>query len=204
MYRDLIKIFLFTAIFFLFHQETTVAQEWKFVKEKDGIRIYTKEEPGSKLKAFKGDAVIKTTLEEIYPLLSDPNRSEWWDDDVSHIDIIDYKKDSHSKYYIVYDIQWPFGDRDLYMESTIEPDFPNRRAVINTQAVNGVIPEKEDLVRITKYSQKWTAEEINEGEVHLYLEGFTDPGGNIPAWLVNSMITGTPYKMFKNLKDILE
>ena len=180
------------------------AQEWEFVKERDGIRIYTRQEPGSKLKAFKGEAMMNTTLEEIYPLLSDPNRAEWWDDDVSHIDIIDYQKDRSSKYYVVYDVPWPFGDRDLYMESKIEPDFDNNRAIITTTAVEGVIPEKPELVRINRYWQKWEAVEENEGQVHLYLEGFTDPGGNIPAWLLNSMVTDTPYTMFENLKKTVE
>ena len=203
MFRNIFLFVVITLTAFLFIGPAH-AQEWEFVKEKDGIRIYKSDEPGSKLKAFKGESVLNTTLEEIYPLLSDPNHSEWWDDDLSYKEVLEYKPGKVSKYYLVYDVQWPFGNRDLYVESEILYDKQNRKAVVTTNSVDGVIPEKAELVRIARYWQRWTAVEEKKGEVHLLLEGFTDPGGNIPAWLVNAIIDKTPVRLFENLKALVE
>jgi hypothetical protein len=179
-------------------------QEWSFQKERDGIRIYTKEEEGSKLKAFRGEAIIHTSMDEIFPVLSDPLESDWWDEDLKSLDVISYKPGVSSAYYLVYDVQWPFSDRDLYVESEISHDTVNGKALVSTRSVAGVIPEKPDLERISNFRQKWIAEERGDSAVYLVLEGFTDPGGNIPSWLLNSIVGSTPMKLFRNLKEKLE
>ena len=49
--------------------------------------------------------------------------------------------------------------------------------------------------------QKWTVQPLGEGNVHVVLEGFFDPAGNIPAWLYNNVITETPVKAIHSLRE---
>jgi hypothetical protein len=67
-----------------------------------------------------------------------------------------------------------------------------------------VIPEKPDLVRIKNYWQRWTIEPRENGMIHIVLEGFVDPGGNVPSWLYNMVITDTPLKVMRGVKERVE
>jgi hypothetical protein len=65
------------------------------------------------------------------------------------------------------------------------------------------VPVKSDLIRISKYSQKWTIQPIDKQRVHVILEGFIDPGGNLPAWIYNIVIPETPFKIIHSLRERL-
>ena len=45
------------------------AQKWEFIKEKEGIKIYTRKDAGSVLKSFRGEADLQTTMEKVCNLI---------------------------------------------------------------------------------------------------------------------------------------
>jgi len=49
-------------------------------------------------------------------------------------------------------------------------------------------------VRINKYRQKWIVQPLGNVKVHVILEGLIDPGGNVPTWVLNMLITEMPSK----------
>ena len=57
------------SLLILFLVNSHNAQPWTFVKEQDGIRIYTRIENKSQLKSYKGEAVICAPMEKICALL---------------------------------------------------------------------------------------------------------------------------------------
>ncbi|HOX79294.1 MAG TPA: hypothetical protein PLW31_14795, partial [Bacteroidales bacterium] len=67
-----------------------------------------------------------------------------------------------------------------------------------------LVPEYSDRVRITNYWQRWTMEDAGNGLVHLVLEGSVDPGGNIPSWLINMVITDTPLNIMRKVREQVE
>ena len=42
---------------------------------------------------------------------------------------------------------------------------------------------------------------MENGYIHVLLEGFVDPGGNIPPWLYNMVITETPLTVMRALRE---
>jgi hypothetical protein len=67
-----------------------------------------------------------------------------------------------------------------------------------------VIPEREGLVRIKNYWQRWTIEPTGKDMVHVVLEGYVDPAGSVPDWIYNMVITDTPLKIIRGIKQRLE
>jgi hypothetical protein len=59
-------------------------------------------------------------------------------------------------------------------------------------------------LRIKKYWQKWTIQPMENGVIHLTLEGFVDPAGNIPSWLYNMVIVETPLKVMRRVKKFVQ
>jgi len=60
------------------------------------------------------------------------------------------------------------------------------------------------MVRIKNYWQKWTIIPMEKGVIKLVLEGFVDPGGTVPAWLYNMVITDTPLKVMREVQKRVE
>ena len=196
--RYLLILFVF---FLCLAVNTSVsAQAWEFIKEKDGIKIYTRKEGNNSLKSFKGEAFLHTQMEKVTALIGNVKNFDWWDDDITEIKVLLNEKDKHIQYYLIYDVPWPVTDRDLVVDALISTDPVTGIRVVEAKPLPNVIPEKPNLIRIKKYWQKWTIIPMETGIVHVILEGFVDPGGSVPAWLYNMVITETPLKVIKSVQ----
>lgn len=191
-------------LLFIILTSTVSGQEWKFIKEKDGIKIYTRNEDSVAIKSFKGVADFQTTMEKMSKLIGRIESFEWWDEDVTEIKVLDYKEEEFIKYYVVYDVPWPLSDRDLCAEAKITNDPVTGKRMVRATALDGVIPEKPGLVRIKNYWQQWVMEPQGKGLVHVVLEGSVDPAGHIPTWIVNMIITDTPLNIMTKARNVVE
>jgi hypothetical protein len=180
------------------------ADTWKFVREKDGITIYTREEPNTNVKSFRGEADLKTTMEKMKHVVGRTESFQWWDESVKDIKVLEYQEEKLIRYYLVYDVPWPLTDRDLCAEAIINNDSVTGIRTVRATALPGVVPEYDDKVRITYYWQQWTIVPKENGIVHVKLEGSVDPGGAIPTWLVNMVITDTPLNIITKLRNVVE
>jgi hypothetical protein len=177
------------------------AQSWNFIKEKDSIKIYTRVENGKSLKSYRGVTDINSTAEKIYTILEDINNIDWWDKDLTQIKVLLYEKDRSVKYYMVYNSLWPVTDRDLCVDVTITNDTVTGERKFDAVALNGIIPERKNLVRIKDYRQTWTIIPAGTEMTHVVLEGFIDPAGVIPIWISNKLIIETPIKAISGLRE---
>ncbi len=177
------------------------AQSWNFIKEEAGIKIYTCVENGKSLKSYRGVTDINAPAEKIFALLGNINNIDWWDKNLTQIKVLLYEKDKRVQYYMVYDSPWPVTDRDLCVNVTIKIDSVTGERRINAVALNGVIPERKDMVRIKDYLQTWTIIPAGIEMTHVVLEGFVDPAGIIPNWISNKLIIESPIKAISGIKE---
>ncbi|MEI7723605.1 MAG: hypothetical protein WCK09_00805 [Bacteroidota bacterium] len=180
------------------------AQSWDFIKEKDGVKLYTRKENGSSLKSYKGMADIKAPAEKVYTLIEDVNHTEWWDKNLNQIKVLLYEKNKRAQYYLVYDLPWPVTDRDLCVNVTVTFDPATGIHKVIAGPLPGLIPEHEDKIRIKDYHQTWTIQPAGEVLSHVILEGHVDPAGSIPDWLSNMLIVDSPLKVITGIRDRLE
>jgi hypothetical protein len=188
------------VISFLLFTSSLYSQDWQFIKEKEGIKIYTRKEPGSNLKSFRGEALLHAKYEDILNLVGNVKNQDWWDKGVSELKILLFDEGKHVQYYIVYDSPWPVSDRDLVVDAVINTDPVTKIRTVKAKPLPNVVPEKPGRVRIKNYWQSWTITPIQPGLVHVELEGFVDPGGSVPDWLYNMVITDTPLKVIRTVK----
>jgi len=177
------------------------SQEWKFIKEKDGIKIYTRNDETNPVKSYKGETTLNTTMEKISHIIGRIESFDWWEEDISRIDVLEYKEEEFIKYYLIYDVPWPLDDRDLCVNSVITNDNATGRRTVFATPIDGLIPVQPGMVRITNYWQKWVMEPVGEDKVHIVLEGSVDPGGAIPSWIVNMAITDTPLNIIRKVRE---
>jgi hypothetical protein len=196
--------FIIMVFFILMISFPLAAQSWDFIKEKDGIKIYTRVETGRTLKSYRAVTDINAPVEKIFTLMEDINNTDWWDKKLTQIKVLLYEKDRRAQYYMVYDLPWPVTDRDLCVDVTITTDHVTGEHKINAVSLNGVIPERAGMVRIKDYVQTWTITPAGKETTHIVLEGFVDPAGAIPKWVSNMLIIESPIKAISGLRDAIE
>jgi virulence-associated protein VagC len=179
----------------------TLAQEWEFAKEKDRIKVYTRMEKDSRFKSFKGETEVKADHKSIIALIEDVEKFDDWDEDVSEIKVLEHVPGKMLKYYVVYDVPWPFHDRDLCVEAITSVDQATGTILMQARSIPEAVPLNEDRVRILDYRQKWIVEPKENGWALVTVEGFADPAGDIPAWIANMAITDTPLNMLREIRN---
>ena len=194
----LIVLLSFTAIL------SVEAQQWKFVKEKDNIRIYTCKENGKTFNSFKAVTKIKAPAEKIFALLEDVNNTDWWDKSLSQIKVLRYVKNKLAQYYLVYDLPWPVIDRDICVSVSDSIDYNTGIYKLKATPLTGIIAEQKDKIRIKDYYQTWTVKSIGKNLSLVDLEGYVDPAGSIPDWVFNMVIFNIPINSIEGVKHQME
>ena len=200
------SVFRFGFLFFLAmaFSGSLFAQSWDFIKEKEGIKIYTRMESGNSVKSYKGVTEINAPAEKVYAMIEDVNHTEWWDKNLNQIKVLVYEKDKRAQYYLIYDLPWPITDRDLCVNVTVNIDPATGVRKVIAGPLPGLMPEVGGMVRIRDYHQTWTIKPTAKGTAYVELEGCVDPAGSIPDWLSNMVIVDSPLKVIGGVKKQME
>ncbi len=201
--KSLVALLLIHSMLLPFSGSAQV-QSWNFIKEKNGIKIYTCTPAYSSFKCFKGETVFHASMQELGLYIGNVKNFSWWDDNIRELRVLNSKSNNQVEYYFVYHVSWPLSDRDFYVNVVITTDSASGEKIVYAKPLNDSIPEREGIVRIRKYWQKWTLKPIDSSSVHAVLEGFVDPGGSVPAWLYNMVIVETPLKVMGGIKKRVE
>ncbi len=183
--------------------QTTVASaqtDWKLKNEKDGIKVYVGAVPDSKFKAIRVDCELNTTLSQLVKVLLDIKTCPEGVDHTKSCTLLKQVSPSELYYYSEINIPWPAQNRDFVAHLTVRQN-PNTKVVtMDGPAVDGFVPEKEGIVRVHSSKGLWILTPVRKDVVRVVYTLQTDPGGDIPAWLVNLLAASGPMKSFQALK----
>ncbi|MBT8310403.1 MAG: lipid-binding protein [Flavobacteriaceae bacterium] len=179
------------------------AQEnWRLKKDRNGVKIYSRDYPNSKFKEYKAIMVVKTSLQEVKAIVLDADNLKNWNYKTSKSKLVKKIDENKFIFYLFNDMPWPVLNRDHV--SDVAVTYPNDKSIrINISPNNDILPENKGTVRITNFKGFWLLEETSKG-ISITHQLFGDPEGGVPAWLVNSQLVKSPYTSFNNLKDLLE
>jgi hypothetical protein len=194
----------FIICLFLLVTGSATGQNWELIKEKEGIKIYTRKSDGETLKSYKGVCDVKAPADRVFGLIEDVNNTDWWDKNLSNIRVLRYEKNKLAQYYLVYDLPWPVTDRDLCVDVTVTIDPASGVRKITAVPLPGVIPENQQMIRIKDYRQTWTIQPAGKETSHVELEGYIDPAGSIPDWITNMLIVDSPLKVIEEVRKRTE
>lgn len=200
------KIHKYAFAFLLICLSISVVQgqkSWNLISEKDGIKVYSKAVETSKVKAVRVECFMKSSASQLVHLLMDlPVASEW----VSHTKSCTLvKKISPSElfYYSEVGLPWPLENRDFVAHIKVTQDPDTKIVTVNAPAVPGWVAEKKGIVRITHSIGHWVITPLQQDQVKVEYTLQVDPGGIIPAWMVNMLAAQGPTESFKNMRKQL-
>jgi len=99
---------------------------------------------------------------------------------------------------------FPIAGRDAIVRNVIRQDPEIRVVTIEIEGQPDFIPPNKKLVRVKHIKGFWRFRPLGQGKVEIVYQVHSDPGGGIPAWLVNSFVVKQPFRTLVNMKKIIE
>ncbi len=177
--------------------------DWKLKTDKDGINIFTRTFPDSKFKAIKVEVELDATLSQMVAVVLDVNTGAQWVYSTKSSVLLKQVSPSELYYYSEVSIPWPAANRDFIAELRAVQDSHSRVVTIYGPVFPDYLPVKKDIVRVRRSEGKWIISPLAKGRIKVEYTLRVDPGGDLPAWLVNLFVTKGPFESFKKLKEQL-
>ena len=105
-------------------------------------------------------------------------------------------------YFVESDFPFPLSDRDMVIHSKQFLDPISKVYTSKSVAVPDYLPKKKRMVRMPLLESYWKVWPSSDGHVEIDYRAVADPGGNLPAWLINMAITQGPTKTMRNLEKL--
>lgn len=179
--------------------------DWKLSKSEDKLKLWIKNLDGKDLKQFKLETTIKEDIKTMYRLMRDVENMHLWYDKVKSVKLLKKINDNEAIYLLGYHLPFPFEDRISTVKGKINFDEKKGVIKVNTEYYSFDLPENEkNIPVITTLKSSWEISDKHNGEILVKHEGYMNPGGNVPVWLVNESVTSGPFKSIKNMEKILD
>ena len=173
---------------------------WKLHSEKDGVQVFTQVVPNSAFRAVKAVGLVETSMSRLAYVLMDVNTTREWVYGTKVCTLLKQMTPSDLVYYAEVDLPWPASNRDFIIRITLTQDPRSKVMTIVAENMPAYVPEKSGIVRIQRSSGLWHITPVDREHVRVEYTLQVDPGGLIPAWLVN-LVAGTgPYQSFIGLR----
>lgn len=177
------------------------AQEpWKLRTESDGIKIYMRSVAGSAVKALKVECSVAASASQLVAVILDLNACDEWVYHSKTNILIRKVSPAELYYYSEVEVPWPAQNRDFIARLIVSQNSKSKVVTVDAPCYPDMLPKKKDIVRIPRSSGRWVITPAGKNLLHIEYELAVDPGGNIPAWLVNMFATRGPLETFRKLK----
>ncbi|MFT5888821.1 MAG: hypothetical protein ACI9BO_001644 [Zhongshania sp.] len=204
--RTVKQLVIYLGLFFLSLNGQAI--EWELAKDVENIKVFTGEVSGSDYKAFRGETVINAELNQLMAVLDDTaNFSRWMYNCISPKLL--YKASLLDRYqYLKNDFPWPAKDREMILRNEISQDPATRVTTIKLsstavvklpQQAQQAMPKAGDAVRMDEVQGFFELSPLSDTQTKVVFQLHLNPGGGLPASLVNALIVDNPFETLKAL-----
>lgn len=186
-----------------YHATAQTGESWTLKSSSEGVNIYTRDIADSKIKALKVECEFEATLSQLVAVLLDVKESEKWLYHTSSIYIVKQVSPSEFYYYSKVELPWPLTNRDFIAHLKVSQNASTRVVTIEAPCVQDMVPVDPKSVRISNSNGRWIISPAGN-KIKVVYTLHADPGGSIPAWLINLFVTQGPSQSFKKLKVHLQ
>lgn len=176
--------------------------DWSLVQDKQGVRIYSQQNPNQDLKRFKGQTRIDYPADTILAALQDTQACpEWVHRCVSNrlVDMLDIRT---RVYHTTINAPLWFKDRDFYQQAHVVYEPAKQQFTITFESRPDYTPESDHAVRIHDIEMKWTLKTLGNNQTLVTYEIYIDP--KLPFKSINhAMIKKSVFKTMQGLKSIV-
>lgn len=193
------------AFLMLMAATNVMAAEWELARDRKGIKVWTREELGYPIRAFKAVTVVESSLTALVTLIMDTDRVDQWAYRVMRIEVL--ARDDDAGTFVIRtetDFPWPLSNRDVVLVGKVSQDERSRVVTIRSRSsAPGQYPLHPDFLRMPDMVGDWIFRPLSGGRVEVTMIGRANPSGNIPFGVVNLIIHETPYLTLLGLRELI-
>ena len=193
-----------SLILLTFTLTATAQYKRKLSKDKDGIRVYESDTKNSDFKSIKVECTLPGDYDKFMFVLNDVPHYKDWVYRTKNSYIIRRISPDEFYYYTETSLPWPLSNRDAVFHSKTDRDSSGRYLNIKTTTEPSLIAEKSGKVRVPYSSISWYLTRPSAKMIHVIYVLEINPGGYLPAWLVNMFADKGPYESFRRLSEVLK
>jgi len=175
-------------------------ENWKLVKNKEGIKAYTREVEGSDIKQVRVYANVKSNLTALVAIVRDVSSHTKWIYRCKTAKNLKTVSETEHYYYNESEAPWPVSNRDIITHAVIKQNKKTKIVKIISIGMPHFIKEIDGIVRIQKLNAQWKFTPKLNGTVDIAFTLLIDLGGALPAWIVNMAIADGPFETVLNMK----
>jgi hypothetical protein len=179
------------------------AKDWHLVKQKNGIEVFTAPGGHDGLKLIKVMAEMSGSLQRVKEVFTNIPIQEEWVYATRKSYVVKKPDENNIFYYNETGVPWPASNRDVVVRMNLEADPTHKSLQITQEADPGALPVSKGLVRVKHLSGHWIFTETGNNKLKAVYFLDVDPGGSLPAWIVNLFIAKGPYETFVKLQQLL-
>lgn len=194
------RVFFLLFLFNVYLGHAKAQPEWKLKKVEDGISIFTAPSDNSNFKLLKVEVHVAANINQLIAFLLDIEKQSEWVYSTKHSNIVKVVAPNELIFYSEVNLPWPCSNRDYIAHFVIRQVKPGY-VTIDSRTDPERLPLKKGLVRVPKSVAHWDIINVSDNELKITYTLHFDPGGALPAWLVNLFITKGPGYTFQHLRS---
>ena len=173
---------------------------WQQVRDKDGISIYKRAIPNSRLLAFRAVSTIEADGDHIIAVMNDVDEHIHVTPGLVDLEVLRVVSELERIEYLLFKMPWPFKSRDAIIRSTLKklPDGSIEMKMVSVDEPysksTGHTRGQVNFANISLKPVKGTP-----GHWHTIVEASVDPKGSIPKFMINWVFKEWPYQFLSRL-----
>jgi hypothetical protein len=176
---------------------------WEEISDEEGIKVWKKELEGSDFVMFRGRGPIEAGILDVAAVIRDADReTEWMADCVdartlkflSATDAIVYHRTGSPAFFV--------DDRDTVLVTRTKV-IPEQKTILVTfdRTEDTHFAPVDGVVRMPQLKGHWRIRQIDIDTTEVEYQVQADPGGLLPAWLVNLVSKKLPFQTLMGLRS---
>lgn len=176
-------------------------QGWTLDKEKDGIKLSSRKSATSSFNDIRVEVDMPGTLEQLAVILMDIPKYTTWAYATKKATLVKTLGPGNVIYFSEYEVPWPATNRYFYANFELKVDSPTHSMNVRSTSIPGYKPEITDLAPVPYSKGVWNVKQISPKTIHIDYILELNPGGSLPAWVINLFTTKGPLMTFENIKQ---
>jgi hypothetical protein len=178
--------------------------EWKFVEERNGIKLWTQKTPGNPLLKGRAKFRVSSNLGGIVKIVYDLNVHKA--NNMMKVTFMESEKSPG--YYSVFntftqDMPFPFKKREFVLLSQHFQNPETKAIELNAMAAPNKIPPSDCCVRLVHLHNRYTLTPVGNNDVDIEFFWDIDLGGAFPYLLANAALPDTLYKAMDDFRNLI-
>lgn len=177
---------------------------WKMVEQDETLTIFERWislPDGRTTRERKGVFYTDKPSDDIVPLLSNASGIKGWMHGVEDSRELYAHRVNDKMVYILFDVPWPFKNRDMIAEIRTYNNCDNGCAEVFFTAKRNILPEYSNIVRMHSYEAHWKITPVPNGTTKVSFSAYSETNPVAPRWIQDPVMA----KLFRdNLLNLYE